>query len=251
VAENDYDGIILSLVKKYCPHRLLGLALTALAGLVHVGHGGQRDGVQHGLDLRPLPGLPRAQQERSNTISGWAGHHGRRHRLSIVCAYFASHWSNAMDIIQLVFGFVNAPLFATFLLGMFWARTTGTGAFLGLLGGTPLRAFPRASTSAVLGKGGPGILAAIWDVVQMNFPSDMAQNFWLASFAFTACFLLTLVISLATKRTKTDEELKGLVYSLTPKLADGDQAVSGGRRCWAAFCWSAASFLTSFLVERK
>ena len=32
-----------------------------------------------------------------------------------------------MDIIQLVFGFVNAPLFATFLLGMFWARTTGTG----------------------------------------------------------------------------------------------------------------------------
>ena len=40
-----------------------------------------------------------------------------------------------MDIIQLVFGFVNAPLFATFLLGMFWARSTGTGAFLGLLGG--------------------------------------------------------------------------------------------------------------------
>jgi len=48
-------------------------------------------------------------------------------------------------------------------------------------------------------------------------PSDMAQNFWLASFAFTVCFLLTVVISLATKRTKSDEELKGLVYSLTPK----------------------------------
>ena len=40
-----------------------------------------------------------------------------------------------MDIIQLVFGFVNAPLFATFLLGMFWKRDTGTGAFLGLFGG--------------------------------------------------------------------------------------------------------------------
>ena len=39
-------------------------------------------------------------------------------------------YNNAMDIIQLVFGFVNAPLFATFLLGMFWKRTTGTGAFL-------------------------------------------------------------------------------------------------------------------------
>ena len=38
--------------------------------------------------------------------------------LSIVCAYLVSLWANAMDIIQLVFGFVNAPLFATFLLGM-------------------------------------------------------------------------------------------------------------------------------------
>ena len=51
----------------------------------------------------------------------------------------------------------------------------------------------------------------------------MAQNFWLASFAFSVCFLLTLVISLATSRTRTDEELKGLVYSLTPKQKDGDE----------------------------
>jgi SSS family solute:Na+ symporter len=52
----------------------------------------------------------------------------------------------------------------------------------------------------------------------------MAQNFWLASFAFTACFILTLGISLATKRTKTNEELKGLVYSMTPKIRDHEQA---------------------------
>jgi SSS family solute:Na+ symporter len=48
----------------------------------------------------------------------------------------------------------------------------------------------------------------------------MAQNFWLASFAFTVCFVLTVSISLATRRTKTDEELKGLVYSMTPRLPD-------------------------------
>lgn len=52
----------------------------------------------------------------------------------------------------------------------------------------------------------------------------MAQNFWLASFAFTACFVLTLGISLVTQRTKSDEELKGLVYSLTPKIKDHEQA---------------------------
>jgi SSS family solute:Na+ symporter len=53
----------------------------------------------------------------------------------------------------------------------------------------------------------------------------MAQNFWLATVAFLVCFTLTAVISLATKRTKTDEELKGLVYSLTPKIVDHNQPV--------------------------
>jgi hypothetical protein len=56
--------------------------------------------------------------------------------------------------------------------------------------------------------------------VVSKFPSEMAQNFWLAAFAFIACFTLTLVISLATKSGKTDTELKGLVYSLTPKIVD-------------------------------
>ena len=54
-------------------------------------------------------------------------------------------------------------------------------------------------------------------------PSSMAQNFWLASFAFGVCFILTALISLATPRTKTNEELKGLVYSLTPKIKDDEQ----------------------------
>jgi SSS family solute:Na+ symporter len=56
-----------------------------------------------------------------------------------------------------------------------------------------------------------------------EFPSDMAQNFWLAAFAFTVCLVLTGAISLVTARTKSDEELKGLVYSLTPKLKDEEQ----------------------------
>ena len=42
--------------------------------------------------------------------------------LSIGTAYLAQHYNNIMDLLQLVFGFVNAPLFATFLLGMFWKR---------------------------------------------------------------------------------------------------------------------------------
>jgi SSS family solute:Na+ symporter len=140
--------------------------------------------------------------------------------LSIACAYFASNYNNAMDVIQLVFGFVNAPLFATFVLGMFWARTTGTGAFLGLICGTATSAIFHALTLATGNV--PGIKGGYIHVVQY-LPSEMAQNFWLAAFAFIICFVLTVVISLATKRTKTNEELKGLVYSLTPRVVDHEQ----------------------------
>jgi SSS family solute:Na+ symporter len=127
-----------------------------------------------------------------------------------------------MDIIQLVFGFVNAPVFATFLLGMFWARATGIGAFIGLCGGILSSVFFHAMTIAHGNL--PGVKGGYMGV-KHEFPSEMAQNFWLAAFAFTCCFVLTTVISLATARTKSDAELKGLVYSLTPKIVDNNVAV--------------------------
>jgi SSS family solute:Na+ symporter len=142
--------------------------------------------------------------------------------LSIGCAYFAKQYNNAMDIIQLVFAFVNAPVFATFLFGMFWKRTTSIAAFLGLFFGIAGSALFHALTIA---QGNlPGVKGGYLGV-KIEFPSEMAQNFWMAAFAFTVCFVLTLVISLATRRTKTDEQLKGLVYSLTPKIADHDVPV--------------------------
>jgi len=257
VMENDYDGVILSLVKKYCPTGLLGLALTGLLASFMSGMAGNVTAFNTvwTYDLyqslrRWLLDVPRPHtitysngkredviltpKEPTDTHFLWMGRAVTvvGILLSIVCAYLVSRWSNAMDIIQLVFGFVNAPLFATFLLGMFWKRTTSTGAFYGLLGGTATSGLFHALSSATgntLGiKGG-----YIWSMLgtkladvpqRLIFPSDMAQNFWLASFAFTACFVLTLVISLVTARTKTDAELKGLVYSLTPKLKDDEQA---------------------------
>jgi len=139
---------------------------------------------------------------------------------SIAAAYFANRYSNAMDVVQLCFGFVNAPVFATFLLGMFWKRTTGTGAFFGLIGGIVTSAIFHSLTLAegnVPGVKGGYIHVAHW------FPSEMAQNFWLAIFAFSSCLILTAVISFATPRTKTDADLKGLVYSLTPRIKDHEQ----------------------------
>jgi solute:Na+ symporter, SSS family len=215
IAENDYDGVILSLVKKYCPAGLLGLALTALLASFMSGMAGNVTAFNtvFTYDLYQAYFAPGRSDRhyfltgKVITVVGIV--------LSIGAAYFASMYNNCMDIIQLVFGFVNAPLFATFLLGMFWKRTTGTGAFLGLFGGIGSSAMFHALTIA---QGNvPGIKGGYIKVLQV-FPSEMAQNFWLASFAFTACFTLTLLISLATSRTKSDVELKGLVYSLTPKI---------------------------------
>src|SRR6185437_3682804 len=106
--------------------------------------------------------------------------------LSIGTAYLATRYNNIMDLLQLVFGFVNAPLFATFLLGMFWKRTTGHAAFTGLVGGTLAAALTHGLTVAE-GKGG-------WIAVVHTFPSVMAQNFWIAIWAWTTCFVLTIAV---------------------------------------------------------
>jgi len=225
IAENDYDGVILSLVKRYCPPGLLGLALTALLASFMSGMAGNVTAFNTvwTYDLYQAYFAP----NKSDAHYMWMGKFITvvGILLSILAAYFASMYNNAMDIIQLVFGFVNAPLFATFLLGMFWKRTTATGAFFGLFGGIGASAVFHALTTTHtnvddLGHVINGMKGGYVNVVS-QFPSEMAQNFWLAAFAFTACFTFTLVISLLTKRTKTDAELKGLVYSLTPKIQSG------------------------------
>jgi SSS family solute:Na+ symporter len=219
IAENYYSGVILSLVKKYCPPGLLGLALTALLASFMSGMAGNVTAFNtvFTYDLYQAY-FVKGKSDRHYFMTGKVitvvGI-----LLSMGAAYFASMYDNAMDIIQLVFGFVNAPIFATFLLGMFWKRTTGTGAFFGLFGGIASSAVFHAVTIA---QGNlPGVKGGYVHVMQI-FPSEMAQNFWLAAFSFIVCFTLTLVISLATKRTKSDADLKGLVYSLTPKIVDNN-----------------------------
>ena len=222
VAAYDYDSVIFSLVKKYCPAGLLGLALTALLASFMSGMAGNVTAFNTvwTYNLYQAFFVPNKSDAhyfwmgKFITVVGIA--------LSIGCAYFAKQYNNAMDIIQLVFGFVNAPVFATFLLGMFWARTTGIGAFFGLLGGIVSSTLFHAYTFAHGNL--PGVKGGYLGM-KIEFPSEMAQNFWLATFAFLACFVLTLVISLATSRTKTDEQLKGLVYSLTPKIKNENEPV--------------------------
>jgi SSS family solute:Na+ symporter len=139
----------------------------------------------------------------------------------VATAYLASHFNNIMDFLQLVFAFVNAPLFATFLLGMFWRRATGHGAFLGLLLGTAAAAVHHGLS--LPGDAAPGIKGG-WIAIVKHYPSEMAQNFWTAIWAWSTCFLVTIAVSLLTRREKSDAELKGLVYALTPRVEESQRA---------------------------
>ena len=56
--------------------------------------------------------------------------------IGIATALIASGYDNIMDYIQLLFSFFNAPLFATFIIGMFWKRMTPWAGFFGLIAGT-------------------------------------------------------------------------------------------------------------------
>src|SRR3989440_8222874 len=136
--------------------------------------------------------------------------------ISIAAAYVTTRFNNIMDMLQLVFAFVNAPLLATFLLGMFWKRTTGHGAFVGLISGTVAAAIHHGLT---LPAGGQVGVKGGWFGVVHTFPSELAQAFWTAIVAWSACFVVTIIVSALTK-ARNEQELKGLVYSLTARATE-------------------------------
>jgi solute:Na+ symporter, SSS family len=136
--------------------------------------------------------------------------------ISVAAAYVTTRFNNIMDMLQLVFAFVNAPLLATFLLGMFWKRTTGHGAFVGSIAGTVGAVIHHGLT---LPMGAHTGIKGGWFGAVHTYPSELAQAFWTAIVAWTACFVITILVSLATK-ARDEKELVGLVYALTERPKD-------------------------------
>jgi SSS family solute:Na+ symporter len=210
----DYNMALPMMMSRYYPAGLLGLGLTALLASFMSGMAGNvtafntvwtYDLYQSYL-VRGASDSHYLYVGRLTTVVGTL--------ISVATAYAAMRFNNIMDMLQLVFSFVNAPLFATFLLGMFWRRTTGHGAFSGLVSGTLAAAGHYELTGVA---GGGSLLGKI--AVLHVYPSDMAQNFWGAIWAWTVCFVVTIVVSLASA-PKRQEDLKGLVFGLTPKPSD-------------------------------
>lgn len=209
----DYDLAVPNMLLHYFPTGILGLGLTALLASFMSGMAGNVTAfntvwtydIYQSYIRRDAGDEHYLRMGRLATVGGIA--------LSVAAAYTATRFNNIMDFLQLVFAFVNAPLFATFLLGMFWKRATGHGAFFGLVAGTLAAAIHHGMT---LPAGAASGIKGGWIAVAHPYPSEMAQNFWTAIWAFGGCFAVTVLISILTPPRK-DEELVGLVYSLTKR----------------------------------
>ena len=135
--------------------------------------------------------------------------------IAIFTAGLASNFSNIMNYLQTLFGFFNAPLFATFILGMFWRRMTATAGWVGLVAGTLSAVVVAFLSKDAFGSWSTGVLDL----------KGQGASFVAASTAFVVDVLLSVVVSLVT-RPKPSEELVGLVYSETPRenLVDAAEA---------------------------
>jgi solute:Na+ symporter, SSS family len=121
-------------------------------------------------------------------------------------ALIASQYSNLMDYLQLLFSFFNAPLFATFILGMFWKKMTPTAGWVGLVAGTLTAIIIAVLSEDAFGGYSMGVLPL----------AGQGASFVAAGVAFVVDIALSAVVTMAG-RPKPEHELVGLVYSLTPR----------------------------------
>jgi solute:Na+ symporter, SSS family len=196
----DYNSALILLMKHYLPNGLLGLAITALLASFMSGMAGNVTAFNT-IWTYDIYGSY-IHKGRSDAhyvkVGKWTTVIGIL--ASVGTAYIALGFKNLMDYMQLIFSFFNAPLFATFLLGMFWKGATAWGGFWGLLMG-----ILAAAVHYILYKAGV-----------LSYHSEMAANFYQAWWAWLTDFVVTIGVSLFTQK-RDPKELAGLVFGLTPK----------------------------------
>jgi len=216
-AEGDvtYNDSLLYLMRDLLPNGLLGVAIAGLMAAFMAGMAANISAFNTVLSYDLWERY--VAKERDD------GYYLRVGRLATVAATviaiftagLASNFSNIMDYLQVLFGFFNAPLFATFILGMFWKRMTATAGWVGLVAGTLSAVAIAFLTEDAFGSWSSGVIPL----------GGQGAAFLAASVAFVVDVVLSVAVSMVTT-PKPVAELRGLVYSETPKedLVDPDEA---------------------------
>jgi SSS family solute:Na+ symporter len=210
------NNAIPLLMNEYLPNGMLGLALVGLIAAFMAGVAANVSAFNTVVTYDLWEPYVRSGRDdayylrvgRIATVTGIL--------VGIGTALIASGYTNIMDYIQLLFSFFNAPLFATFIIGMFWRRMTPWAGFWGLLAGTA-----GAAAAHYGNKWG-------W----FDLGSAQAAAFWGAVAAFVADAIVTIAVTIVTK-PKPIEELQGLVYG----MANVEEHEHADERVWYRKPW--------------
>jgi SSS family solute:Na+ symporter len=210
-----YNDALLYLMRDVLPNGLLGLAIAGLLAAFMAGMAANVSAFNTVLSydlwqqyvVKDRPDGYYLLIGRIATVAATV--------IAIFTAGLASNFTNIMNYLQTLFGFFNAPLFATFIVGMFWKRMTATAGWVGLVAGTAAAVAVAFLSEDAFGSASTGVLPL----------SGQGASFVAAGAAFVVDVVLSIVVSLMT-RPKPVEELRGLVYSETPRedLVDPEEA---------------------------
>ena len=201
-----YNDSLLYLMRDLLPNGLLGLAITGLLAAFMAGMAANVSAFNTVFSYDLWERYIRKDRSddyylrigRVATVGATV--------IAIFTAFLASSFSNVMDYLQTLFGFFNAPLFATFILGMFWKRMTPAAGWIGLVSGTLSAVLVALLSEDAFGSLSLGVIPL----------SGQGAAFVAASAAFVVDIAVSVGVTTVTQ-PKPVEELVGLVYSETPK----------------------------------
>ena len=201
-----YNDSLLLLMKQLLPNGLLGVAIAGLLAAFMAGMAANISAFNTVMSYdiwqtyiqKDKPDHWYTSLGRGATVAAAV--------LAIGTSYFASQFPNMMTYLQTLFGFFNAPLFATFILGMFWKRMTPTAGWTGLVAGTAAAVAVAFLSEDAFGSASTGVLNL----------SGQGASFVAAGAAFVVDIVVSVLVTSVTA-PKEDSKLRGLVYSMTPK----------------------------------
>jgi SSS family solute:Na+ symporter len=206
-----FNNSLPLLMNKYLPNGMLGLAITGLMASFMAGVAANVSAFNTVVTTDIMEPYVRSGQSdewyvrfgRGATIAGLV--------VAMGTALIASTYDNLMNYVQALFSIFNAPLFAAFIIGMFWKRMTPWAGFWGLVTGT--------------------VVAAVtwigYKVGWFSFGSDLDESMWGAGLAFVAVSVVAVAVTFATT-PKPREELQGLVYG----MANEDEYAARRTHAW-------------------